>query len=54
MQKLILMAPNGSVSKEIKLVEGIEGKAAGKAMERKLIEALLSNNNELKGELEAL
>lgn len=41
--KVNIDRPNGSVSKEIKLVEGIEGKAAGKAMERKL-----------KGELEAL
>lgn len=46
--------PNGSVKKEIKLVEGIEGKAAGEAMERKLIDALLEKNNNLKGELEAL
>lgn len=46
--------PNGSIKKDIKLVEGIEGKAAGEAMERKLAEAILNNNNDLKGELEAL
>jgi hypothetical protein len=52
--KVNIDGPNGSVSKEIKLVEGIEGKSAGKVMERKLIDALLTNNNELKGEFEAL
>jgi hypothetical protein len=46
--------PKGSRNKKIKLVEGIEGKAAGEAMERTLIAALLENNNSLKGELEAL
>ena len=34
--KVDINGPNGSVKKEIKLVEGIEGKAAGEAMERKL------------------
>ena len=34
--KVDINGPNGSVNKEIKLVEGIEGKAAGEAMERKL------------------
>jgi hypothetical protein len=46
--------PNGFENKEIKLVEGIEGKAAGEAMKRKLADALVENNNNLKGELEAL
>jgi hypothetical protein len=52
--KVDINGPNGSVNKEIKLVEGIEGKAAGEAMERKLAEALLENNNNFKGELEVL
>lgn len=47
-------SPNGSIKKDIKLVEGIEGKAAGEAMERKLIDALMEKSNNLKGELEAL
>ena len=51
--KVDINGPNGLVKKEIKLVEGIEGKAAGEAMERKLAEVLLENNNNLKGELEA-
>lgn len=46
--------PNGAVNKEIKLVEGIEGKAAGEAMEQKLVKVLAENNKGLKGELEAL
>jgi uncharacterized membrane protein HdeD (DUF308 family) len=50
--KVDINGPNGSVNKEIKLVEGIKGKSAGEAMERKLAEALLENNNDLKGELE--
>jgi hypothetical protein len=52
--KVDINTPNGSVKKDIKLVEGIEGRAAGEAMERKIHEFLLENNNELKGELEAL
>ena len=52
--KVELNGPNGSVKKEIKLVEGIEGNAAGEAMKRQLIDALLETNNDLKGELEAL
>lgn len=52
--KIDINGPNGSVKKEIKLVEGIEGKGAGEAMERKLANALIENNNNLKGELEAL
>lgn len=52
--KVALNSPNGSVKKEIKLVEGIEGNDAGEAMKRKLIDALLETNNDLKGELEAL
>lgn len=52
--KVAINTPNGMVNKEIKLVEGIEGKAAGEAMQRKLAEALLENNNDLNGELEAL
>jgi hypothetical protein len=51
--KIDINGPNGSVNQEIKLVEGIEGKAAGEAMKRKLADALLENNNNLKGELEA-
>ena len=55
---ITLNSPNGSIKKDIKLVEGIEGRAAGEAMERKLITALLdtnnATNNNLKGELEAL
>ncbi|MFT4764897.1 MAG: uncharacterized membrane protein HdeD (DUF308 family) [Oleispira sp.] len=51
--KIDINGPNGSVKKEIKLVEGIEGNAAGEAMKRKLADALLENNNDLKGELEA-
>jgi len=46
--------PNGSVKKQIKLVEGIEGKGAGEAMERKLADSLIEKNNNLNGELEAL
>lgn len=38
--KVNIDGPNGSVNKEIKLVEGIEGKAAGEAMERKLADHL--------------
>lgn len=49
--KVDINGPNGSIKKEIKLVEGIEGKAAGEAMERKLADALLVNNNDLEGEL---
>ncbi len=52
--KVDINGPNGSEKKEIKLVEGIEGKAAGEAMERKLVDVLLGSNNDLKGELEAL
>jgi hypothetical protein len=50
--KVEINGPNGVEKKEIKLVEGIEGKAAGEAMERKLIDALLELNNDLQGELE--
>lgn len=52
--KVDINGPNGSENKKIKLVEGIESRSAGEAMERKLIEALAQNNNNLKGELEAL
>lgn len=52
--KIDIKGPNGTVNKEIKLIESIEGKGAGEAMERKLAEALLENNNDLKGELEAI
>jgi len=38
--KVDINGPNGSEKKEIKLVEGIEGKAAGEAMERKLVNHL--------------
>ena len=48
-----ITGPNGSVKKEIKLVEGIEGKAAGEAMNRKLKAVLLGRNSNLQGELEA-
>lgn len=52
--KVDITGPNGSEKKEIKLVEGIEGKAAGEAMKRKLIDFLTAkNNSDLKGELEA-
>lgn len=50
--KVDINGPNGLENKEIKLVEGIEGRAAGEAMERKLIDALLELNNDLQGELE--
>lgn len=50
--KIDINTPNGSVNKDIKLVEGIEGRAAGEAMERKIQEFLLESNNELKGKLE--
>jgi hypothetical protein len=52
--KIDINGPNGSVSKDIKLVEGIEGKAAGEAMERKLIDMLIASNSNLEGELEIL
>ncbi len=52
--KVDINGPNGAVKKEIKLVEGIEGKAAAEAMARKLSEYLLVHNNDLTGELEAL
>ena len=48
-----ITGPNGSEKKEIKLVEGIEGKAAGEAMNRKLKAVLLDRNSNLQGELEA-
>ena len=51
--KVDINGPSGSEEKEIKLVEGIEGNATGEAMKRKLADALLENNNDLKGELEA-
>jgi len=51
--KVDVNGPSGSEEKEIKLVEGIEGNATGEAMKRKLADALLENNNDLKGELEA-
>lgn len=38
--KVDINSPNGSQTKEIKLVEGIEGRPAGEAMKRKLIEHL--------------
>jgi hypothetical protein len=41
--KLDINGPNGSVKKDIKLVEGIEGKAAGEAMKRKLTDHLNEN-----------
>jgi hypothetical protein len=50
--KVDINGPNGPIKKEIKLVEGIEGKAAGEAMERRLTEVLLESNNDLSGELE--
>lgn len=50
--KVDINGPNGMEKKEIKLVEGIEGKRAGEAMERKLTDALLEINNDLQGELE--
>ena len=50
--KVDINGPNGSIKKEIKLVEGIEGKGAGEAMERKLINMLLADKNNLEGELE--
>ena len=52
--KVDINGPNGSQVKEIKLVEGIEGRPAGEAMMRKLTDTLIVNNNNLKGELEAL
>ena len=52
--KVNIKGPNGSQKKEIKMVEGIEGKPAGEAMMRKLTDVLIVNNNNLKGELEAL
>lgn len=52
--KININGQNGSLKKEIKLVEGIEGRPAGEAMMRKLTDALIVNNNNLKGELEAL
>ena len=52
--KVDINGPNGSIKKEIKLVEGIEGKAAGEAMKRKIIETLIAKNNDFEGELEAL
>lgn len=52
--KVDINSPNGSQAKEIKLVEGIEGRPAGEAMMRKLTDALIVNNNNLNGELEAL
>ena len=52
--KVDINTQNGLVKKEIKLVEGIEGRAAGEAMKRKLSAFLLETHNNLKGELEAL
>lgn len=56
--RIDINSPNGLVKKNIKLVEGIEGRDAGEAMQRKLINALLNSNNTahdtLNGELEAL
>ena len=45
---------NNNRQKKIKLVEGIEGKAAGEAMKRKIIDNIFEHNDQLKGELEAL
>lgn len=48
------VSANTTRQKKIKLVEGIEGKAAGEAMKRKIIDNIFEHNDQLKGELEAL
>lgn len=49
--KVPVNTANGTISKELKIVEGIESKAAGEAMKRTLTDAILENSYDLRGEL---